>query len=262
MPSEAAPHRLLAWVPVLAVCLALPGCGEDPCGGARPTADRCRIGLFRADCGGTGEPTFACGGGSCLWFATGCVAEEFEVSDCPETNRCCHGSPGHTWPFADDWTRADRLGDVTEDIAAYGSTPVTSDRPAPITVVIDPTVAVTSPSRVACTGAAIRDFCRATGFAPTDTGDGGVTLSMMSTALSPEVVMLEIVHVDEDTLGARAFIRRTTEGPGLPYCESAQTPHLTFTGTLTLSSSDLGDPSALHGRADLVLDGDTVTIGF
>jgi hypothetical protein len=152
---------------------------------------------------------------------------------------------------------------MVEDIAAAGYEVVTAHQPAPIEVMIDPSVAATSPSRVICAGVPTHDFCNVTDFAPRDTGDGGVTIRLEPITLNPEVVMLEIVHVDGTTLGARVFTRRTSELAG-PWCESATTmhPNLRFAGTLTLSSADLMNPGDLHGEADLMLEGEPITILF
>jgi hypothetical protein len=151
---------------------------------------------------------------------------------------------------------------VTEDIAACGYEVVTNDRPAPITVIIDPSIATTSPSHIACASGVSHDFCSSMGFGPSVTGAGGVTLRAMGTAVfNPEVLLLEIVPLDDVTLGARAFVRVSAEA-GFPTCERALTPRLRFTGTLALSSSDLTHPELLHGRADLVLEGRGVVVSF
>jgi len=239
------------------------GCGGDPCGGPRPSLASCEVGLFRADCGGSGPATFACdpvSGQQCRWFATACVAREFLASDCGYGDPCCHGSPGHSWPFESGWTASDSAGAV-EDIAACGSEPVTDHRPAPIDVTVDPAVSPTVPSRVVCDSAVRREFCAAPSLDAFASGDGALTLRAEGAPLNAEAVLLEIIHVDETGLGARVFTRTTTE-VGMPYCEAARTPHLRFTGSVTLDTGDLSDPSRVHGRADLLLDGAPVVFSF
>jgi len=166
-----------------------------------------------------------------------------------------------SWPYADDWTA--NPSDIDEDIAACGYDVLTAHRPAPINVVLDPAVPATTPSYVSCEPAATRHFCASTGFVPMATADGGVLLRLNGLdTLDPEVVWIEVVQVDGDTLGARVFARVLPDLAVGAACESALTERLRFTGTLTLSSADFSDPSALHGRADLVLNGGAATVLF
>src|SRR5687767_8928731 len=78
------------------------GCGTapegDPCPGEPPAFDQCYAGYFFADCGGDGDPRFACSPDhGCRWFQDGCVAVGFEASPCPADDICCVDD----WPFAD-----------------------------------------------------------------------------------------------------------------------------------------------------------------
>src|SRR5687768_744949 len=71
--------RGIAWWMV-----ALVGCASDhvaACGGPAPAIEDCETGVYHADCGGTGEQTFACSEvtGACRWFATACVAAEHVI---------------------------------------------------------------------------------------------------------------------------------------------------------------------------------------
>jgi hypothetical protein len=73
--------------------------GRDPnvtCVGPAPTLAQCRAGFAFSDCGGSGEPVFACNWqNDCRWFLHGCVAEEYAPSACAPADICCE----HGWPY-------------------------------------------------------------------------------------------------------------------------------------------------------------------
>jgi hypothetical protein len=68
------------------------------CRGVRPTIDACRSGFGFSDCGGSSQPVFGCTWhDDCRWFVHGCVAEDYEVTECPARDPCCLKG----WPFED-----------------------------------------------------------------------------------------------------------------------------------------------------------------
>lgn len=250
---------------LLAVAPHVAGCGGDEnCGGDRPSISACTLGLLRADCGGTGEPTFACGQDECRWFASRCIAREFRATDCPTTEACCHAVEGGTWPFADDWP-ASRTG-MVESIAVAGGMVITDTSPVPIGVTVDPDVPATSPTRVDCEfPAGDHDWCGTRGYRVHATAPGAIALAIRGASLQPEVVEVEIVSVG-DGLGARTFVTRQTDVniPGRATCEAARSPHPQplVTGQLVVSTGDFSTPSAVHGRGQLQLAEGTVDIAF
>ncbi len=84
-------------VRVASLALAVCACGSDEvpvhCPGQRPDLDECFLGRNFAECGGTGEPLFACRFSphtDCRWFVGGCVPDGFLISTCPAADLCCH----------------------------------------------------------------------------------------------------------------------------------------------------------------------------
>jgi hypothetical protein len=258
----------LRWVGLVlaAGCSLVAGCGSDPCGASRPNLVDCEHGLFRADCGGTGPPTFACSeeGNGCRWFATQCVAAAYRATDCPPGNLCCHDRAGAPWLYTDDWSSLSGIyiAEMVEDAAAVGDAPVTNSAPITIEVAIDPAVPATSPSIVQCEVPAHRQFCMTRGFVPMASGAGGVALILNGGSISPEIVTIEIVPLEGGMLGARTFSRVSPDSGYAQSCARAQSTHLDIRGTMTLSSNDLSVPASLRGRADLTLNGGAITVQF
>jgi len=83
--------------PLASLALAMCACGSDEtpvhCPGERPDLGDCFLGRNFAECGGSGEPLFACKFSpytDCRWFVGGCVPDGFSVSTCPADDLCCH----------------------------------------------------------------------------------------------------------------------------------------------------------------------------
>jgi hypothetical protein len=246
-------------------CVAIAGCGGDEaCGGARPAMTTCVNGAYWTNCGGTGEPRFACTSEDCRWFATACIAAEYRATDCPVGNPCCHAVEGGTWPYADNWP--DYHHHMVEAIAVAGYSPVTESVPITLSVEIDPSVHVTDPSTVACGfPPSDHNYCRAARFRPAASGDQGLAISLLGDAFQPEVLTIEIVPI-EGGFGARTFVTQLNDVdlPSRVACEAARSPRPQpmITGDITLSTADFSMPSAVHGSARLTVAEGPVTILF
>jgi hypothetical protein len=150
--------RTAAWVLFL-----VSGCASERalgCPGGAPALEDCALGVYHADCGGDGEPAFACDEvtGACRWFTGGCVASGHRVSDCPIEDRCCHTSADGPWAFEDGWMPAAFSGAyfprtrLQIDIATVGATPIDATSPDTLTVAIDAAVTATVPPTATCEG--------------------------------------------------------------------------------------------------------------
>ncbi len=127
--------------------------GRDPnvsCQGPRPPLDECRMGFAFADCGGTGEPVFACHGlGDCRWFLHGCVPVDYATSSCRPDALCCEAG----WPFrqheflmSEPYTHV-----ISGDLFTWGTTAWDSLAQLQLPVVVDPKLPQAAP-QVTCAG--------------------------------------------------------------------------------------------------------------
>src|SRR5687768_7756349 len=90
------------------------------CPGERPPIDQCYRGAFFAECGGTGDPRFACdAAGDCRWFTASCVAAGYETSPCGAYELCCQDG----WPYAEGAISEEAKTDLAFLIAGYGRLP-------------------------------------------------------------------------------------------------------------------------------------------
>lgn len=91
------------------------------CFGQRPNLSSCRVGFGSADCGGVGEPSFACNPfGDCRWFEHGCAAIGYLPSTCTADAICCH--LGGTWPFELEDTRGGAIARAARrTLQAFGT---------------------------------------------------------------------------------------------------------------------------------------------
>lgn len=274
-------HHLLALVALLGGCastvspdasidvpldvdqLASPQCA----GGVRPALDDCPHGLFHADCGGEGGPTFACGPtGRCLWLATECVPVGFEASDCPLSDRCCHVSSDGEWPFASWRPPARGALRTQEDVGTIGSTVVSASVPDDgITVGVAPS-AGTAPPHAACTEPAepmtrLRVCSDDARLEPLV--DGSSLVLRFYTVIELQDLLVEVFP---DTGTARVFVRNTSlfDSPPLAICIglSEGRPLVAATGSLTVSTLDPAEWSGVHGRLDATIGDVDVAIDF
>ncbi len=120
------------------------------CVGVRPPIDECRVGYFFAECGGSGDPVFACHGlGDCRWFLHACVAEGYVPSVCSSAAVSCNsGSPFDTESFLHEppYTQI-----VAGELGALGKQPWDAERDMTLDVTVDPKLLQTTPS-VVCSG--------------------------------------------------------------------------------------------------------------
>lgn len=253
-------------------CIVATGCVADPldvaCGGARPALSDCGVvGLYHADCGGRGEPVFACDGstGGCRWFAGACLAAGHQPSDCPATDRCCHSSSAGRWPFEGDWTSAPGTRrTLVDDIAIAGSGAVGATSPASIVVTVDPSFVPSG--RAACTGDLGFEFsvglCSGNVLVhrPFRTSET-FALEFWPSLLGASIVV-EVVTGPAGTLVGRAFIGYLNDGGGdpPPACATPLTRGLPSSGTLTIDRIDVAGPA--RGLLALDVEGGTITIPF
>lgn len=243
---------------------ALDAAGPDPwCpAGVRPALEACSYGLFWADCGGEGEPTFACGeSGRCRWFASRCLAASFVASDCPLTDRCCHPSSDGEWPFA-SW-RPPMLGAVRvqEDVGTIGATIVTAESPAAeIAVRPDAGISPSVPMRVVCSEPAVRVCYDAPRVERMREGSSRVL--RFYTVHELEDLLVEVLESGR----ARVFVRDRSlfDSPPLAIClaRGEGRPMVEATGTLAVTTLDPSLWSTVSGRLDVTIDGSRVEIDF
>jgi hypothetical protein len=130
---------------------------RDPnvsCLGPRPALDQCRLGFAFADCGGSGDPVFACHGlGDCRWFVHGCVAIDYSTSSCRADNVCCESG----WPFASHefLTAEPHTHVVYGHLYSFGRSGWDAAADFGLDVTVDPTLPQVSP-QVVCAGADTR----------------------------------------------------------------------------------------------------------
>lgn len=239
----------------------------EHCGASAPESILdCQRAQFWADCGGSGGPTLACMNGDCVWFSTGCVAPPYVATDCSASDVCCDASADGPWPYVDGREAfiANGIQGVIEDLAAIGGRVITRDA-VDLAVSVDPSFQAT-PSRVECDTALQRDFCASTGFAAGSGNEGILTISM-----GPErgggridAVYLDIVQTRSGTLGARV-VNEVQDDNVYPHprdCRLAVTVPMTVSGAVVISTLDWSSPEAVHGRADLVVDGHDARVFF
>lgn len=114
---------------------------EDGCPGDAPSLSSCFVGFGFVECGGTGEPAFACDSlGDCTWFSDGCVAQGYVASPCPWTRLCCIDG----WPFEQGVVESPSR--VTRVFETFGRIPWNRTRAANIVVTIDSELEVVPPS--------------------------------------------------------------------------------------------------------------------
>lgn len=147
----------------LLVVVVLTGCGAaDPCGGPRPALLECQNGIAWSDCGGaSAEPRFACRGADCRWFVGGCVAAEFDASQCPASELCCRAGGAFDGPP----TGSERDFGVSATTLGWGTEPWDAARERSVTVDVGPTDPGARPF-VTCSEASdllARSACQATG---------------------------------------------------------------------------------------------------
>lgn len=268
--------RALHALSALACVVVGTGCAADPldvaCGGVRPVlADCATVGVYHADCGGSGEPVFACDGynGHCRWFAGACVAAGHRASDCPATDRCCHATPDGMWPFADGWSAEGIFGPtaVREDVATIGSTPVTATNPANLEVTVDPSFVPSGPPGVVCVGGVappLHGLCPGPvwPFGPIRLHDT-FAIELRPSRNGFAIVLEVIPRADGSPLG-RAFITYEEDAipPGGPptSCLDPGPRGVPASGTLTVDRLD--DPRLAHGIIVLEITDGTVTVSF
>lgn len=100
--------------------------------GCAPELSECERGGFYADCGGDGDPRYACrDDDDCLWFSGGQVASGFQASSCPASDVCCNDGD----PFRD--------GSGSRQLRFWGQQPWDSSRAMVLPVSYSETLAVT-----------------------------------------------------------------------------------------------------------------------
>lgn len=241
---------------------------DEACGGPQPALAECGLGVYSADCGGDGEPVFACEpeSATCRWFRGACVAEGFVVSDCPASDRCCHATPEGTWPFADGMV-GDRYASnaIVEDIAVIGSTPITDESPLNLTVTVDPTLVSPSSITVTCVGeTAPRIFSGLCDAYVAYVGPSRVhdTFAFeLSRGIGGTGLLFEIlIRPDGIPTGRLLLTSRNDDRTHAPVPNCAYPPGLGVAPSGTLVMSALSGPP--HGRLEVPLADGSVTVTF
>lgn len=254
-----------------AVGLSAGGCSpgaRDDCGGAAPTLDDCEFAdLFWADCGGTGDPSFACWSAGCRWFATGCVPRGYLRTDCPPSDACCHATATGPWLYSDgaESYEPTSVGLIREDVAAIGSAIVTRTSGLSLTVTVEPDVQVLTPSQVWCdVDLAAHDFCTATGFSLRRGAHGMLALRVVDgSRFDVEALYIELVQLDDGSWHARTFVRQEQEMPASRRdCRLTTSRPLEVTGNVVVTTLDFSQPEQVHGRADLSVEGVPARVYF
>lgn len=136
---------------LLSLVLVSCGGGDAPlveCPGERPPIDQCYRGAFFAECGGSGDPRFACDeAGDCRWFTASCVAAGYETSPCGAYELCCQDG----WPFAEGAISEEANRGLPWLINQFGRLPWDRVRLMRLTAALDSSLAPSLPS-VTCTG--------------------------------------------------------------------------------------------------------------
>lgn len=235
-------------------------------GGSRPSILACERSLYAAQCGGDGTPRLGCdsSGGNCLWFVDGCVASEYEASDCPAANICCHAGSAGPWAFANDWqpSQSSLAVIAIEDIGAIGGGVVDDHSPSNIEVSIDPSI-VDQPVASTCSGDFAYAICPLGSTVPRAFGSS-IVIALPTYETTGLDLVLEVLDTD-DGLVARAFPHFTTDagGSGPPSCEQSHTHEAPpISGTLVLSAFSLANVAETHGRAVLHVAGATANVTF
>jgi hypothetical protein len=245
------------------------GCGGgDPiaeaCGGERPSLDACTVGLFHADCGGDGAPTFACSEtGQCRWFATRCVPSGHHASECTAGDLCCEVTDDGDWPFADGWTNP--IGPFHEemlaDIATLADTTVTPASPANLVLTLDPSVPAGTRT-VTCTGDPIGGMALCDRPVLLGVGVGADTFVItVQPSIFGITVLAEVVTSGPEPV-ARAFIGYQNDyswlDPPSTCPMSVYDLGPVASGTLTLSSYT----DDAHGALSVDVEGGTIRVTF
>ncbi len=224
--------------------LGLAGCAPDE---RMPLAD-CEHGLYWADCGGNEGPVLGCDRetGECRWFSGGVTARGHATSACAATDPCCQSN----WPFTDFSPDGRTREETVEDLSLIGRGVVDRSSDGQVTVQFDLTEE--TPRRF--------EFC--TGGSRCERGSASSAPFLMGAALvkvyggTGQRWELEIIpgsRPTDWTVHLYRFIDNTREGLTPPlacsdwYSVSSSYP---LVGVLHLSSEDLSDPEAVHGRLE------------
>jgi hypothetical protein len=273
-------HARAAYSSALAAAVsvsALLGCvaptDEARCGAMRPSIAGCVRGLYWADCGGGGETTLACSesDGSCLWFSGDCVALGYRPIRCPREDVCCETSSAGAWPYPDDWRPADMTQRLAEDVALFGSTPITRDSPAPIEVLVDPELVAPDSATATCTGGLDLQLCDDPASFPimtpevTQVGDA-IVVRLRNRFRHVQDLIVEIVPRDDGsgTAIARAFLRlRSDLLREEPVCAIDYVDFPEQTGAMVVSTGAPSGSEPLHAQLTLTLgDRGTLVLRF
>jgi hypothetical protein len=244
--SAASPTRPTAWLALLFVggCVATP---EDP---HRPLSE-CEHGLYWAECGGGGEPVLGCdrASGDCRWFSGGETARGYAVSDCPTADPCCH----EHWPFTDFAPTGRVLEAARDQLSLLGDTVITRRGVSEIATVADLIAPIPWP-RIYCERGATPLFRGC------DSMGAGATLGQVGQSV---VVRFERFHfridleiTPSDSLAQWAvqlflFQPLYRDTPPMLWCENYSTgEELSVSGVLHLSTADISDLTAFHGRLE------------
>lgn len=256
---------------MLVLTLGLVGCvgvtpADDGCPGEVPALSECARGFMSADCGGPGEPVFACaeGNGECLWFASSCVATGYQRTACDAADPCCVPRHDGTWPYETFEPTGPYLGSFLENVAAYGSLPVGPDEVYPIAVTYDAARAYAEPGLV-CEEGGTALVCSARVFQPPtfmQRGEDWVATFTGQLGTRAVTVMLVLRATEDAPATARAYYYIAADfSPPMGTCEDAGTPEGIVTGSVFLNQSP--EAEGTRGEASLVLpDGTQVVFAF
>lgn len=221
---------------------ALSSCAPDE---RMPLAD-CDHGLYWADCGGDGEPVLGCDreSGACRWFTGGISARGHAISDCPATNPCCH----ENWPF-DDFSPNGQPREVAiQHLSLLGRGIV--ERPTDGNISVGFDLAEDPGGRLEYCPLGAPESCVSWGGGtPVVVGSSLVIVySSLSAGEHWEVELLP--GASSDDWPARVFRFEDTghEAPSPLACSGYAATAYDLEGELRLTTNDLSDPEAIHGR--------------
>lgn len=251
--------KVLLVVAVLSVFAV--GCADNDnsvplhCPGARPAIEDCFTGRDFAECGGTGDPLFACGmvppyadhPSGCRWFVAGCVAEGYVASSCAADDLCCHDDFPYTESELSQYPLLHQT--VSWNLYGNGTLPWNHTDHMAVTVTVDPDLPPQF-DQLTCSddgfpyGGTPCDYDRVSAWR----GDM-LTITLGEPGLYGTFLPVEIDYAAAGGPVARACLFRYTDAGG-PSCSDVDPPECATSGAVVVSTID--DADTIRGTVDLV----------
>ena len=251
-------HSTAVFLMSLPMFLVVGSCASET---RRPLSE-CDHGLYWAECGGNGPSALGCdrSSGDCRWFSGGETAAGYVVSDCPLTDICCH----EFWPFTDfdpSGPTLDHALDQMGVVLGVGVIGRRGERDLPVEFDL---TEETQRGVVRCSGG---EDCRSAGYPVTTElypatavvrfGEGGVNPFWELEIVPAEMPSAWSARLYSITPGSRG------SGPAASCVGYSWGREPLVAGTLHLSSDQITDLDALHGRVEGVGEtGTEITVEF